>query len=165
MSHQMASPPIRHDALGKHAWRDTPAEERRGARVAGYLAAIVVNVVLIVVARSLQSWGVPFITGDFAAALPAIERSLVATIVANAMLCAYDPQWVRHFARVVMNAFALNATLALARIFPFDFGSPTGNDLARLALLLAVIGVLIAILAEAVQMLLALSRRDAPGDA
>ena len=55
-----------------------------------------------------------------------------------------------------MNAFALNATVVIARVFPFDFGSPTGDDLARLVVVLVAIAVVIAIFVEAVQMLLAL---------
>jgi hypothetical protein len=148
------------DERGKRLWRKPTAEERRGARNVGYLAAIMVNVILVAIVHSIPSWAIPFVTPAFGEVIPVIERSLVAAIVANTLLCAYDAPWFRHLAQVVMNAFALNATLALARIFPFDFGSSTGNDLARIVLLLATIGVIIAIIVEAVQMLLALVRVD-----
>src|SRR5262245_53655199 len=69
------------------------------ARRVGYVVAIIVNAVLIAVARAIPSWGLPFVTPAFGEALPAIERSLVAAILAYAVLCAYDAHWFRHLAR------------------------------------------------------------------
>jgi hypothetical protein len=172
MSHEMSSSPIGHeqpirsprwaralDEYGKRVWHEPTERERHGARVVGYLVAFLVNVILITVVRSIPSWGLPFVTPAFVEVIPVIERSLVATIVGNAILAAYDPAWFRHLARVVMNAFALNATIAVARVFPFDFGSPGSNDLARLMVGLVCVAVVIAIIVEVVQMLLALARR------
>ncbi len=147
------------DERGKRLWRTPTGEERHGARMVGYVAAIVVNMILIAIARAIPSWGLSFVTPAFGEVLPDIERSLVVAIVANAILCAYDAAWFRHFAQMAMNAFSLNAIVALARVYPFDFGSSTGNDFARLALLLATIAVVIAVFVEAIQMLLALVRR------
>ena len=173
MSHQMSPLPLGQaqtprtpgwaralDEGGQRLWRRSADEERHGLRIASYVVAVVVNAILIVVVRSIPSWGLPFITPAFGEVLPAIERSLVAAIVANVILCAYDAPSFRHLAQVAMNAFALNATLALVRIFPFDFGSPGGDDLARLTLLLITIAVIIAIFVEVIQMLLALVRGD-----
>jgi hypothetical protein len=131
----------------------------RGARMAGYAIAIVVNLVLIAVARAIPSLGLSFVTPDFDEVLPAIERSLVVAVVANAILCAYDAAWFGHLARVVMNAFALTAAIAIARVFPFDFGAPGGDGFARLLAVLVAIAVGIAIVAEAVKMVLALAGR------
>ncbi|MFN8511166.1 MAG: hypothetical protein U0841_00930 [Chloroflexia bacterium] len=141
-------------------WTRARDEERHGARMVGYVVAIVVNLILIAVARSIPSWGLSFVTPAFDEVLPAIERSLIAAVVVNAILCAYDAAWFRHLAQVVMNAFALNATLALARVYPFDFGSPGRNDVAHLLIVLVCVAVVIAIFAEAVQMLLALAGRQ-----
>jgi hypothetical protein len=147
------------DGRGKHLWRKPAGEGRHGARVAGYAVAMVVNLILIAIARSVPSWEPSFVTPAFDEVLPAIERSLVVAIVANTILCAYDAAWFRHLARAAMNAFALGATLALWRVYPFELGSPASNDFARIALLLVAIAVVIAIFAEVVQMLLALVGR------
>ena len=146
------------DERGKRVWRKSTGEQRRSARLAGYVVSIVLNAAMIAIARSIPSWDLPFVTGAFGEVLPAIERSLVVTIVANTVLCAYDAHWFRHLAQVAMNAFALSAAIAVARIFPFDFGSPGGNDFARLLAVLVCVAVVIAIFVEAVQMLLALVR-------
>jgi hypothetical protein len=153
------------DERGKRLWRRPTDEKPHLLRIVGYAVAIVVNLILIAIARTIPSWGLSFVTPAFGEVLPAIERSLVVAIVANAVLCAYDARWFRHLAQMVMNAFALNATLVLARVFPFDFGSTRGDDLARLALLLVTIAVVVAIFAEAVQMLLALVRPNKASDA
>jgi hypothetical protein len=145
---------------GRRWWFKPTAEQRHGARVAGYVVAIVVNLILIAIARAIPSWGLPFVTPAFDEVLPPIERSLVVAVVANAILCAYDAAWFRHLAQVVMNAFALNASIAIARVFPFDFGSPGANDFAHLLAVLVCIAVVIAIFVEAVQMLLALVGRE-----
>jgi hypothetical protein len=165
MSHEMSpqlgrEPLMRPDGERSKRWWPRPtAEERHGARVAGYVVAIVVNLILIAIARSIPSWGLPFVTPAFGEILPAIERSLVVAVVANAILCAYDATWFRHLGQVVMNAFALSAAVAIAQIFPFDLGSPGSNDLARLMVLLVAVAVVVAIFAEVVQMLLALAGR------
>jgi hypothetical protein len=148
----------------KRPWRGPTGEERHVLRIVGYAVSIAVNLILIVIARSIPSWELPFLTAAFGEVLPAIERSLVVAIVANAVLCAYDAPWFRHLARVVMNAFALNAMLALARVFPFEFSSSTGNDAARLTLLLVTIAIIIAIFVEAVKMLLSLLRGNQESD-
>jgi hypothetical protein len=152
------------DERGKRLWHKPTDEERHGARVVGYVVAIVVNLILLAIARAVPSWGLSFVTPAFDEVLPAIARSLVVAIVANTILCAFDAAWFRHLAQVVMNAFALSATLALWRVYPFDFGSPGGDDLARLVLLLVAIAVVIATFAEVVQMLLALAGRGPESD-
>ena len=129
------------------------------ARRVGYVISIIVNAAMIVVARAIPGWGLPFVTPAYGEVLPAIVRSLAATILAYAVLCAYDPRWCQHLARVVMNAFALNATLVMAHVFPFDFGSPRGDNLARIVLLLLCVALVIATFVEAVKMLLALADR------
>jgi len=139
------------DERGKRLWRAPSRATRQRSRRAGYVVAVVVNAILIVVAREIPTWGLSFVTPSFGDVLPAIERSLVATMIANAIFFSYDIAWFRHLAQAVLNAFALSATLALRRVFPFDFGTPARDDLARLALLFVIILLLIAIVVEIAQ--------------
>lgn len=145
------------DEGGRRFWRKPTAEGRARSRRVGYVVSILVNALLIAVARSIPTWGLSFITADFDAVLPAIQLSLTAAIVANAILFAYDEPWFRHLSQAVVNAFSLNATLVLRRVFPFDFGGERGDGLARLMIALVLIAVIIAIVAEAVQLALALA--------
>lgn len=145
---------------GRGFWRKPAEEERPTSRRVGYVVSIIVNAILIGIARSIPTWGFSFVTPTFGDVLPAIELSLVVGILVNAVLVAYDEPWFRHLMQVVVNGFSLYATLVLRRIFPFEFGSEFGNDLARLAITLTVIALIIAIVVEAVQAFLALFGHD-----
>lgn len=129
-----------------------------GARRFGYLVTIVVELVLLYLANGAPDWNVPFITNDWPDVLWALNLSLGATLVANVLFLAFDPWWFRRAAQVVLNAFSILSTLVMYRVFPFEFGRPLYNQVARVALLVAVIALAIAIIVEFVSLVLGRER-------
>jgi hypothetical protein len=128
------------------------AGRSREARITGYIIAILVNVAFWYLVGNLAAWDVPFITNDFVLVVGALQLSIGAAILGNAVLVTYDPPWFRHVVQIVLSAFALRATYALYQVFPFRSG--IGLDpLLRIALLVAMVGTGIAILVEVVQLI------------
>jgi len=125
-------------------------EFRDGSRTLNYVVSIVVNAIVLYIDNHLLAWGVPFITPAFGDVLWAIDLSIWATIIANALFLAYDAQWFRELAQIVLSGIALGVTAILYARFPFDFGSATLNDLASVGLLLVMFALIVAIIVQAV---------------
>jgi len=120
----------------------------RGARIAGYVVAVIVNAAMWYIAHNLLNWNVPFITDDFVAVLPALEASLGATMIANVLFIAFDPRWFRALAQVALNVLSLYVLYMMYQVFPVDFGVDTFNWLARLGLIATGIAVVIGTVVE-----------------
>jgi len=125
------------------------AAARQRKTRADYIAAIVVNVILLGILNTLPGWHLPFITDQFSTVLWAFNLSVGANIVANILFLIYDAAWFYHIAQIVLNGFGLLVVYTLYRVFPFAFG-PLGNQIARLALLAGMLGLGIATLVEVV---------------
>jgi hypothetical protein len=120
----------------------------RGARMAGYIIAIIISAAMWYVAHNLLNWNVPFITERFVTVLPALEASLGATMIANVLFLAFDPHWFRALAQVGLNILTLYVLYMLYQVFPVDFGVDTLNWLARLGLVATAIAVIIGTVVE-----------------
>jgi hypothetical protein len=138
------------EAYGRAVLRARTPEERHRWRQAGYIGVVICNAILLVIAHSLLRWSVPFITPAWADVLWAIDLSLTAGIIANAIFVSYDEPWFRDLVQLALTALALVAWLTLAQVFPFDFGDPGTNDLARLVGLLVVAALAIALLVQTI---------------
>jgi hypothetical protein len=126
----------------------------RGARVFGYAIAIVVNIVAWFIFHNLGRWNLPYIiVEEFSRVLPALDLSLWASTVGNALFMAYDPRWLKSIGQAVLNALAVNAMYAMWRVFPFDLPGNLG-PWARRALILLMVVVAIATFAELLQLLI-----------
>ena len=123
----------------------------RGSRIAGYVVTIIVTGVMWYVAHNLLNWKVPFITGRLVAVLPALEASLGATLIANALYIAFDPPWFRALAQAGLNVLSLYVLYMLYQVFPVDFGVDTFNWLARLGMIATAIAVVIGTIVELVK--------------
>ena len=130
----------------RRAWAEPTEQTRHELRRGGFIGSIVVNALLLYLAHHLVDWQVPWITADWSKVLWAVDLSLEAALVANALYMVFDARWFRNLAGAICCALAVLATSWLYLIFPFDFGSATANDLARLILTLTVVGTVIATL-------------------
>jgi hypothetical protein len=147
-----------HEDDARTWWGPGPAWRERGRR-AGYAAAIIVNALLLYVAHHLLAWGVPFVTPAFADVLWAIDLSVTATILANAVYLAYDARWFRQLTQLGLSGLAFVVAAVLYAAFPFDFGTASWNDLGHLALLLVMLALILAMIVQAVVLLIGLIRR------
>jgi hypothetical protein len=130
-------------------WKPTD-EERVRARRASYVGSIVVNAIWYYVAHNLLRWDIPFLTPSFASVLWAIDLSIGASIVANALFLAYDERWFRRLLQIVLTGLAFVATSTLYGVFPFEFGDPMWNSLASFCLFVVMIATALAMLVQLV---------------
>jgi hypothetical protein len=144
------------DGTGRRAGR------RSGGTRAGYVVAIVINVALLVAVNNLLAWDVlPFLTDQFTRVLPLVNLSLSATIAANVIYLGYDEKWFSSLSQVVLLGISMAATVRIYRVFPFDFSGYwfAWATVTRAVLILAMVGVTIAIVVETVRLTAALARR------
>jgi hypothetical protein len=131
--------------------------KKREQRRAGYIAAIVVNIVLIYVFFNLLKWGVPFLTSRYSGVLWAIELSLGVSILFNILFLVIDFAWLRHLGQFIMNIFAIFAVFMVFVIFPFTFAGESWAVWVKVGLVFVMVATAIASIVELVRML---ARRD-----
>ncbi|MBI1352334.1 MAG: hypothetical protein GC156_14610 [Actinomycetales bacterium] len=97
--------------------------QRTGRRI-GYVIAILINAVFLVLVNAWPGWeAMPFITADAVDVLPLVNASIAVTMLANALYVVEDAPRVKAVGEVVTGIVALAATSALIDVFPFDFSA------------------------------------------
>jgi hypothetical protein len=146
----MTSTTSQHSAIGT----ETPG------RGAGYLVAIVVNLILLYVANNLLEWSlVPFLTDEFGQVLWFINVSLLATILVNFVYLVYDPAWFKSLCQIGLGAISLVVSIRMYQVFPFDFSAYQFNWTltARIVMIAAIVGVALGIVVEIVKLVAGLA--------
>ncbi len=120
-----------------------------------YVATIIANIAFLVVFNNLRNWGVEFLTAEFDSLLWLFNLSAGATIVANSVYLAYGYEWFKAATKTVINSISLIWLYRLYQAFPFNFSSASmpvidfsWDTIAKMVLILAMIGTGIAILVE-----------------
>jgi hypothetical protein len=106
-----------------------------GHRRAGYLASIIINIILIFVFNNLQNWGVPFLTSRYSGVLWAIDLSLGASILVNFLNLIFNVAWLRHLGQLILLPISIFATFMILAIFPFTFAGESWAFWVRVALI------------------------------
>ena len=121
----------------------------RAGRRFGYLVGIAVNAVLLWVVNRLLHWEwPPFLTDEFADALPWVRASLWAAILGYAVRLVFDPKWFRHLVEAATTVVSLAALVVLIRVHPFSFADdgPPYDLLVRVVLVIGIVGSVIGII-------------------
>ena len=124
------------------------------AQRVGYIFAIIFTLIFMYIINHLLEWGVPFLTDDFRICLWVINLSLAASIVGNALLLAYDARWFRHIIQIILNIFAFVAVYIVYAILPFAFPEALWAMLARVVLIIMMVGIGIGLIVEFVKLVL-----------
>ena len=125
------------------------SEIRRSSR-SGFIGSIIVNLIVLYVAHHVLDWHIGWITPAWSDVLWAVDLSLEVSIVTNLLFLAFAANWFRNLAGAVSCAVAALATWWIYVAFPFEFGSISANDFARLILLLVVLATVLATVVTAV---------------
>ncbi len=131
----------------------------------GYVVAVAINAALLWVTHQLLDWGWPrFLTEDFEELLPVITVSLVASMVANALFVLADPPWFKALCNAVTSAISFVVAVRTWQVFPFDFTSYAvdWSTLARVVVIVAVVGSAVATVVNLVNVPRELARRGRP---
>jgi hypothetical protein len=132
-----------------------PAEKGQVARKTGYGAAVVVNLVLLLVINNLLAWDwFRFLTADIGPMLWLINVSLVATVLINLVWLGYYPVWFRSLSQIGLNLISAVVTIRMYQVFPFDFSTYEFNwaPIARLLIILALVGLALGTITDLVKL-------------
>lgn len=123
--------------------RPGPAQRR-----AGYLIAIVINGVLLYLLNGSPGWqAAPFLTAATAQVIEVVNLALGAGIAVNAAYLVHDPPWLRRLGDLATTVLGLAAAIRIWQVFPFSFGAGEQgwSTVARVLLIVAIVGSAIAI--------------------
>ncbi|MEV1130307.1 hypothetical protein [Agromyces sp. NPDC049794] len=141
------------------------ARPRASGRRTGYVAAIVVNVVLFLLINAWPTWrALPFLTEATLELIPLVDLSLLAGVVVNVFNLVLDLTWVKAVGEVITSVIALIMLARFWAVFPFAFPEP-GFDwalLTRVVLGVAMAGCIISVIVQVV-VLVRLGARSRPG--
>lgn len=121
----------------------------------GYLVAIAVNVVMLVIANNLLEWGwLPWLTDDFELVLGLVNFSLGASIAFNVAYLVYDRRPFKTLTELALALISVAVTVRMWRVFPFDFSAYDFDwaMLVRVVLVLSMVGLGIGIIAQTVRL-------------
>jgi len=128
----------------------------RPHQLGGYIAAVVVNAVLLVLVNVTPGWSIlPFLTPDMAFVLPWINASMVAGIMVNAVYLFRDTPRIKGFGDLITEVIGLVAMIGLWQVFPFDFGAGSSGwaTVVRVALVIGIVGTIIAMIVSVVMVI------------
>jgi hypothetical protein len=131
-----------------------PDLERVGIKT-GYLVAIVVNAVMLVIVQNILEWGwLGFLTPEFDDLVPLVSFSLGFSVLVNLVYLSNDAPRVRATGDIGMNLVSLLVTYQIYQVFPFDFTAYEFNwaVMARVVLILAMVGCGIGIITSALRL-------------
>ena len=66
---------------------------RKKEKTVEYIIAIILSLILLYVFNNLLNWHIYFVTNAINEVLWIINLSLIATIIGNALLIVYGPEW------------------------------------------------------------------------
>jgi hypothetical protein len=122
---------------------------RRTGRRIGYIAAILVNLLIYGFINVWPGWeSFDFVTVEAADVVPLINLSIAVTILVNLVYVVYDGYRVKALGETLTSAVTLLVSIVVLSVFPFDFSAYAfpWTLLTRIVLLVAVLGSGIAII-------------------
>lgn len=127
----------------------TPTISRRAGRRIGYAVAILVNLLIYGFINVWPGWETfDFVTPAAADVLPLVNLSIGVTILVNVVYLFADGTRIKALGEMVASLVTMIASVAVLRVFPFDFTAYAfpWELLTRFILVIAVVGSAIAVL-------------------
>jgi hypothetical protein len=122
--------------------------KKEKSRKSEYITAIIFNLIFLYIWNNLLNWNVYFVTNALNEVLWIINLSIIATIIGNALLLAYNPEWFHHVMKIIINIITIIAVYFVYTVFPFNFYNSSLNWGLNIFLILVMIGIAIAIVVE-----------------
>ncbi len=131
------------------------------ARRIGYGVAAVFNLIFLVIVNNLVDWGwISWLTEDFETLLPIINLSLLASVIVNLVYILYDQKWFKTLCETGLVTISLLVAIRTWQVFPFDFSAYSFDweTAARGILVVAIVGMSIALVVNVVKLIVAAAR-------
>ncbi len=131
-----------------------PAPPKKKHGKSGYIAAIVINIILLFIFNMLPNWHISFLTNAYLSILWAINLSIGATIIFNLIYLFYDKGWFRHLSQIIMSVIALFVVFLIYAVYPFIFTGASFSHWFRISLIIIMAGIGIAIIVESFKLIM-----------
>lgn len=119
-----------------------------GVRRFGYLVAAIVNLVVLWAVHQFLDWGWPsFLTEEWNDVLPVLSVSIGASVLANLVFVWRSDHPIKPLGDLVTTVLGLIATIRVLRVFPFEFTGTDWSWAVRTVLVVAIVGMSIAVVA------------------
>lgn len=109
-----------------------------------YVFAVIFNLIAFYIANNIINWNLSFITPSFTQVLWAINLAIGVAILGNIILLIYDPPWLRHITKAVLNVFSFIAAYTFYVVFPLSFSQNLINIFFVFLIILIMIGIVVA---------------------
>lgn len=113
-----------------------------------YFVAIIFNLIFLYIVNNLLNWNIYFITNTFNDVLWIINLSIIIAIIGNILLLLYSPERFRHVVKIILNIISFIAVYIVYTVFPFNFYNSFYDWAFGILLILAMIGIVIAVVIE-----------------
>ncbi len=110
-------------------------------RISDYIAAVVFDIVFLVVVNKIPDWNIPFITETYPDILWALNTSLAVSIAGNLVLIFFHPRFLHHLLNAVFSGFGILVLAVIVSVFPFDFTNLVGEWLTILIRIVLIAGI------------------------
>lgn len=130
-------------------------------RMSDYIAAVIFDIIFLVVVNKIPGWNISFITEAFPDILWAVNTSMAVSLAGNLILIFFHPRFLHHLFNAVFAIFGILATSVILSVFPFDFSVVVGdwlNILVRIILIVGIVGSAIAVVVHIVKTIGAIFR-------
>jgi hypothetical protein len=147
------------DAPRRAPRRAPKARPGPASRRFGYLVAVAVNVAMLYAVNRWPGWEtVSFLTDDTRRVIDLVNASIVVSLVANVVYFVRDPRWLKALGDLLTTTIGIVVLVRLWRVFPFDFpdGSVDWTLVARIVLVVGIVGSAIGIVVALVSFVRAL---------
>jgi hypothetical protein len=134
--------------------RRTDSRSPKAGRRVGYAIAIAVNLLMLYLINVRPGWAaVPFLTDDTVEVLYLVNLSLIVSASVNVLYLGYDARWFVALGGLATTGVGLVVLARIWRVFPFAFSpGPDWALAARVLLVLAIVGSVIALIVQSVQL-------------
>lgn len=112
----------------------------------GFIAAIIINVVIWFIVNNIVNWNLSFISPTFVEVLGILNLLIISTILINFIFLIYQPSWFRNMLHIITDILSIMVLYTFLKIFPFilsDFLAVVLTVLIVLGILGAFIGLII----------------------
>ncbi len=126
----------------------TVSTARKTGRKAGYVILAALNTAMLVAINVTPGWrSVDVLTPSTSEIIGWVNLVLAFGLAVNVLYSAYDPLWLLDLGDLATSALGLAALIQIWKVFPFDFSGWPGDwgQIARLVLIVAIVGTVIAI--------------------
>ena len=136
-------------------------QRSHASRRGGYLVSVLINAILLYLLDAHPGWqSMSFLTPATAQVIGLVNLTLAAGIVANCVYFAADPPALRALGDLVTLSIALLTTIRVLEVFPFAFHGSAAfvAVIARVVLVIGIVGASIGLLYSLVTLLRSLFR-------